>query len=443
MRPAWLILRKDLLVLRRSPLLLSALVVYPIVIALLVGLVAGYANAKPRVAWVDEDHVPPIVQVGGKRFHIQTVIDQVSSNVTLAKMSAQEASRELASGKVVATITVPEGFIATLETAARSPSLVLRTGTGVLASRVTQQMQALVYRLNQELQAAFIKANLVFVKLLLHGGTGSFLGRSFTVLGLDGTERLLKGMTPSERAAAIRGFVRDARVGLAQTGTALEATAHPILLDQPKEKGRSWVLSAQVQSYGIALTVTFLALLLAAGAAASERDEGTIGRLRRGGLVSRGRLVWSKVALAAVVGLGLGAAIAVVFGIVVEIGGVSGGEPWDRLPLLFLGVVLAAACVGAAGTALGAVAREARTASLLAVLVVLPVVFLGLVPRSALAFAYWFSELLPFAHAVRWFDAALYDTSPWRAVGEQTLWLLGIGAAFWLLARLSIRRLTA
>src|SRR5262249_6933668 len=35
----WLLLRKDLLVLRRSPVLLGALLAYPIVIALLVGLV--------------------------------------------------------------------------------------------------------------------------------------------------------------------------------------------------------------------------------------------------------------------------------------------------------------------------------------------------------------------------------------------------------------------
>jgi ABC-2 type transport system permease protein len=307
---------------------------------------------------------------------------------------------------------------------------------------VTQQVQALVYRLNRELQGVFIKANLVFVRLLLHGGTGSFLGRKFTVLGLDGTERVLAGMPPDQRVQAIRAFVRDARIGLAQTGMALKATAHPILLRQPKDKGRSWVLSAQVQSYGIALTVTFLALLLAAGATAAERDEGTVGRLRRG-LVSFGQLVWSKVALAALVGVALGAGIAVVFGIVVEVGGVTGGEPWARIPLLLVGVALAAAVVGAAGALLGALAREARTASLLAVLIVLPVVFLGLVPRDALAFAWWVSEVLPFAHAVRWFGAALYDASPWRTLGEQTAWLLGIGAVLWSLARLSMRRLAA
>jgi ABC-2 type transport system permease protein len=437
-----LLLRKDILVLRRSPLLLSALLAYPIVIALLVGLVAGYASSKPRVAWVDEDNVPSVVQVAGHRFRVQTIVDQVSHNVTLVRMSADEAARELASGKVVATITVPPGFVGTLETAARSPSLVLRTGRGALASRVTQQVQALVYQLNRKLQGVFIEANLVFVKLLLHGGHGSFLGRRFTVLGLDGTERVLAAMPPGARVKAIRDFVRDARLGLAQTGAALKATAHPIELRQPKERGRTWVLSAQVQSYGIALTVTFLALLLAAGAAAAERDEGAIGRLRRG-LVSRVELVSSKIALATVVGVALGAAIALVFGVVVEIGGVSGGEPWARIPLLLVGVALAAAAVGAAGTALGAVTREARTASLLAVLVVLPVVFLGLVPREAVAAAYWVSELLPFAHAVRWFDAALYDASPWRALGEQTLWLLGIGAVLAALAVRAVRRLEA
>jgi len=186
------------------------------------------------------------------------------------------------------------------------------------------------------------------------------------------------------------------------------------------------VLSAQVQSYGIALTVTFLALLLAAGATAAERDEGTVGRLRRG-LVSFGQLVWSKVALAALVGVALGAGIAVVFGIVVEVGGVTGGEPWARIPLLLVGVALAAAVVGAAGALLGALAREARTASLLAVLIVLPVVFLGLVPREALAFAWWVSEVLPFAHAVRWFGAALYDASPWRTLASRRRGCSGSG----------------
>ena len=64
-----LLLRKDVLVLRRSPLLLGILLAYPLAIAVLVGLVASYASSKPRVAFV-EDNLPPTVIVGGKRFHV-------------------------------------------------------------------------------------------------------------------------------------------------------------------------------------------------------------------------------------------------------------------------------------------------------------------------------------------------------------------------------------
>jgi ABC-2 type transport system permease protein len=437
-----LLVEKDLRILVRSRLLLAALLAYPIVIALLVGLVAGYASAKPRIAFVDEDNLPPVVAVGGRRFHLQTVIDDVAKQVTLVRLSPREAERELANGKVVATITVPPGFLGDLETTVRTPSLILRTVHGGLAPRVTEQVQSLVYQLNRKLQEGYIAANLAFVNLILHGGKGSFLGRHFAILGLDRTQAELAKLPQSARVATIEHFVRVSRVGLAQTGAALRATANPIQLEQAPTHGRTWLLSAQVQSYGIALTVTFLALLLSAGAAAAEHDEGTIGRLRRG-LVTLGQLVSAKVALAAVVGLALGAAIALVFGVVIEAGGVRGGEPWARLPLLLAAVALAGAVTGAAGTLLGALAREARTASLLAVLVVLPVVFLGLVPRGAFAAAYWASLFLPFAHAVRLFGAALYDTSPWGRVGIETAWLLGLGTVFWLLARLRMRTLSA
>jgi ABC-2 type transport system permease protein len=437
-----LLFRKDVRILRRSPVLLAALLAYPIVIAVLVGLVAGYASSKPRVAFVDEDGIPPVVQVAGRRFHVQTIIDEVAKNVTLVRMSRTEAARELASGKVVATITVPPGFLDKLTSTVQTPSLILRTGTGGLTPVVTEQTQALVYQLNRKLQDAFVKADLEYVRLIQQGGHANLLGRHFDVLGLDRMEKLLVSLPPDRRAAKMKQFVSFARFALGETGSALAATANPIGLERPKTKGRSWVLSAQVQAYGIAVTVTFLALLLAAGATAAERDEGTIGRLGRG-LVSLGRLVWAKVALAGAAGLVLGATIAVVFGIVVEVGGVTGGEPWARLPLLLAGVVLAAGAVGAAGTLLGALSREARTASLVAVLVVLPVVFLGLVPRAVAAPAAWISDALPFVHAVRLFNAALYDASPWRAVGGEAAWLLAIGLVFGLLARAGMKRLAA
>jgi ABC-2 type transport system permease protein len=439
-RRAWLVLAKDLRILRRSPFLLGVLVAYPIVIALLVGLVAGYANAKPRVAFVDEDGLPAVIAVGGHKFHVQSTIDRVSRNVRLVRLSPKEADRELRTGKVVATITVPPGFVADLKQMVRSPTLVLRTTKGGVAPRVNQQVQALVYSLNRQLQEAYIAANLEYVRLILHGGDGSFLGRDFHVLGLDGTERLLRDLPRGPRLDRIRSFVTVARLALAQTGGALAATAHPIELKQAPEEGRTWALSAQVQAYALALTISFLTLLLAAGALAAERDENTIGRLSRG-LVSLGELVAAKIGLAVVVALALGLSIALLFGAIIQVGGIVGGEPWARLPLLAIGLALAGAALGGLGALLGALAREARTASLVAVLVVLPIVFLGLVPGEIVPVAGWISDALPFAHAVRFFASALYDASPWGTLAREAAWLGGLAIVFGAAARAAARRL--
>ncbi len=426
----------------RSPLLLAVLIAYPLLVAGLVGLVAGYGSSKPRVALVDEDRLPDVVTVGGHRFRIQDAIDEVSKNVHLVRMDSGDARRALATGRVVATLTVPTGFLADLKSGLHSPSLVYETTRGGISSRVTQQIQALVYALNRQLQTAYVQTDLGYVQLIVRGGDAEFGGRTYHVLGLSRMQELLDRLPPSPERNRIGEFARIAGIALTQTGSLLASTANPIELERAREESRSSLLSAQVQAYALALTITFLALLLAAGAIASERDENAIGRLARG-LVSLGELVWAKVALAAVVAVALGLAIAVVFGVIVEAGGVVGGEPWQRIPLLAVGLVIAGAALGALGTLIGALAREARAASLVAVLVVMPIVFLGLVPREVAPVAGWLSDALPFSHAVRYFASSLYDTSPWRSVGRELAWLVGLGLAFGGLARVATRRLLA
>jgi len=441
-RQVTLLLRKDLRVLARSPLLLAVLIAYPLLVAGLVGLVAGYGSSKPRVALVDEDQLPQIVTVGGHRFRIQNAIDEVSKNVHLVRMDGGDARRALATGRVVATLTVPTGFLADLKSGLHSPSLVYETTRGGISSRVTQQIQALVYALNRQLQIAYVQTDLGYVRLIVRGGDAEFGGRTYHVLGLARMQELLDRLPPSPERDRIGEFARIAGIALTQTGSLLASTANPIVLEREREESRSSLLSAQVQAYALALTITFLALLLAAGAIAAERDENAIGRLARG-LVSLWELVWAKVALAAVVAVALGLAIAVVFGVIVEAGGVVGGEPWQRIPLLAVGLAIAGAALGALGTLIGALAREARAASLVAVLVVMPIVFLGLVPREVAPLAGWLSDGLPFSHAVRYFASSLYDTSPWRSVARELAWLAGLGAVFGALARAATRRLLA
>jgi ABC-type multidrug transport system permease subunit len=434
------LLRKDLLVLRRSPLLLGALVAYPLLIAVLVGLVAGYAAAKPRVAFVDRDGLPDTLELAGREYQVRGTIDRVAEEVELVHLGPEEARRELEAGRVVAAVTVPPGFVDDLRGMVRSPTLFLETTRGGLAPRVTQQVQALVYELNRSLQDAYVEANLEYVTLLRRGGRGTFLGREFDVLGLQGAAGVLDDLPRGPDVARLGDFVRIADLALTQTEQALRVTANPIELERAPERGRTWALSAQVQAYGLALTTTFLALLLAAGAIAAERDENTVGRLARSG-VGLGWIVGAKVALAAVVALALGLALALVIGVAAELGDVPGGQPWARLPLLALGLVLAGTAVGALGALLGALAREARTASLLAVLVVLPIVFVGLVPREIAPAAGWVSDALPFAHAVRAFDVSLYDADPWRPLAAELAWLAGMTLVFGLLARQAARRL--
>jgi ABC-type multidrug transport system permease subunit len=441
-RAPLLILRKDLLVLRRSPALLGVLIAYPLVIALLIGLTAAYANSKPRVALVDLDGIPHRVTVAGKSFDVDGLIDQVAKNVQIVRMSEGRAAEQLAAGRVAAVVTIPRGFVADLKGLVASPRLTLATGTGGITPRVRQQMQALVYNLNLKLQSAFIAADVQYVNLLLHGGSGVVLGRRFSIIGLDGAAKLLAQLPRSPEVAKIEDFVHDARLALALTDDAIRATASPIVLEEVKGRGRTSALSAQVQAYGLAITISFLGVLLAAGALAAERDENAIGRLVRG-LVGLGQLVAAKVALASAVAVGLGLALLLGFGIAVEAGDVTGGQPWRRLPLVLLGVALAGAAIGAVGALLGALARESRTASLVAILVVLPVVFLGLVPREIAPAAAWVSDAFPFVHAVRFFASALYDGSPWGIVGPEAAWLVGLGALFGVLARLSARRLAA
>jgi ABC-type Na+ efflux pump permease subunit len=435
-----LVLRKDLRTLLRTPALLAVLLAYPLVIAALVGLVAGYASSKPRVALVDRDGLPPEIVVGNRTFGVDRTIDEIAKNVRLVRLDEDDAARQLADGRVVAVLTVPPGFVATLQGMTRSPTLELAITRGGTSSRVRQQVQALVYELNRRLQRAYIDANLEYVRLLLRGGKGKFLGQDFELLGLDRTQRELEQLPPNDRVKRIEEFVRTARLALAQTGEALQATAAPITLRELSERGRSAALSAQVQSYALALTLTFLCLVLAAGALAAERDENVLPRLARG-LLSPRRLVGAKVALAALVGLVVGLAVALAFGIVVEVGDVVGGEPWRRLPLLAVGLALAGAAVGACGALLGGLGRESRTASLIAVLVVLPVVFLGLIPREVFPAAAWLSDALPFVHAFRYFDAALYDLSPWGVVAREAAWLAGIAVLFGAVATATVARL--
>ena len=76
----WL-LRKDLLILGRSRLLLALLIVYPVAIALLIGLAISRSPSRPRVAIVDETPPGETVKVGDRRVSVSEYAQQLFDKV--------------------------------------------------------------------------------------------------------------------------------------------------------------------------------------------------------------------------------------------------------------------------------------------------------------------------------------------------------------------------
>ncbi len=443
------LLGKDLRILGRSPALLVALILYPLLIAVLVGLVARFAADRPRVAFVDLDDIPDELVVGGQSFDVRELIDEVQTEVELVSVSEDEADRMLRTGDVVAAIVVPRGFVSRLRSLARQPTLVLRITRGGLAGRVERQTEALVYNLNRRLQDSYIAANLEYVRLIREGGRGEFLGNEFEIVGLEGAQRILDDLEQrsddpeAERdIAELQAFVREALLALEQSGETLRATANPIALRTDDEGRREWLLSAQVQAYALALTVALLCILLAAAGIASERDDNVLGRLTRG-LAGLGALVAEKVALVALVAVALGATLVIVLGLAMQLTGSTSFASWGRVPVLAVGLALAAAAFGAFGVLVGVLARETRTAALVGLLVALPLVLLGSIPEIAVAPAAFVSSLFPFVHSVRLFESTLYDVDPWGSIARESVWLLGLAALFAGAARAGARRLVA
>ena len=93
--------------------------------------------------------------------------------------------------------------------------------------------------------------------------------------------------------------------------------------------------------------------------------------------------------------------------------------------------------------ALGGLVRDVRAASLLALLVSFPLIFLALVPAGSVAVGLYdairvVSAIFPFKAALEAVDAAVNRSSPslWMALGHLGLLVLAFGA----LARVGLRR---
>ena len=116
---------------------------------------------------------------------------------------------------------------------------------------------------------------------------------------------------------------------------------------------------------------------------------------------------------------------------------------WGRFELWILALALGGVAFGALGVAIGALARELNAASLLVLLVSLPIAFVALVPASAVSGGLKtvldvVAFVFPFKPALQAVSNAFSGAAP-GMVGP-AFHLLGLTLAYGLLGRLALRR---
>jgi len=112
----WL-LAKDLRILRRSPLLVTLLVLYPLVVALLVGVALSSGPSKPKVAFANL--VPPDqaqINLGGQRLDATAYASRLFENVDPIRVDSREAAiAKVESGEALGALVIPEDVIDKLQ----------------------------------------------------------------------------------------------------------------------------------------------------------------------------------------------------------------------------------------------------------------------------------------------------------------------------------------
>ncbi|HSZ06744.1 MAG TPA: ABC transporter permease [Solirubrobacteraceae bacterium] len=445
----WL-LRKDLVILRRSRLLLALLIVYPVVIALLIGFAISRGPSRPRVAIVDQTAPGETVKVGGQRIAVRQYTRELLSQVDAVEVpSRAQAVAKVKSGEVLAAVVIPADIAARVASATeRAQVEVLYNGNALEQSLVQSTLDSALAQANLGFSAQIQQAAGTVIGSLLRGGRLGAIGAPEDLIGLDQIAPTLGGIiarqprgqdrTELERIAAFAAFAAQ---NLTLSRKVLATIGQPIRVDSVLLHGRRTPLNTFAVVVAVSVSLMFVCVLLAAGGVALEREEHALARLIRsppgghGPLISREALLVEKTLLAA------GCAFVIAFAMLAGIGAFVTLD-WGRIGLWLAALALASIAFGALGVAIGALAREVRAASLLAFLLSLPLAFLALVPAGSVYGGFYdaisaISFVFPFKAALQALDAAVNGASP--AIGLTLVHLAVLAGVFAALARVGLR----
>jgi ABC-2 type transport system permease protein len=446
----WLLV-KDLQILKRSPLLVALLVVYPVAIALMIGFALSSPPGKPKVALYDA--VPTgrgEVSIGNQQINISHYANQLFQSITpLRVQSRDEAIAKVRSGQAQAALIIPADIVGQINNlitqGVGNPTVELILNSRDPLERQFAQ-QAIAARANQVEQAVSKQVLAVAVSDLqkvLNGGTLQFLGQNVPLLGLKNARAIVQGtlttlppnspLKPALRQVA--SFADLAIGGLGFASPVLSSIGSPLTIKQTDLAGKTTPTASYAAAIAVIVSLMFVGVLLAAGLLALERSEHAYSRLVRG-LVTPEGLLSEKVLLAA----GAAAAVTLLMSAFVSL---FVHLEWARFPLWVAALVLGGLAFGALGVAIGGLARDVSVASLLAFVVALPIAFVALVPGDAVsgtlksildAMAFVF----PFKAALDAAANAFSGASP--GIGWPLVHLVVLTLVFGALARLSLRR---
>ena len=442
----WLLL-KDVQILRRSPLLVALLVVYPIVIALLIGFALSRGPEKPRVAFLNQ--VPASaskINLGGQSIDVSKYTDQLFQAIKPIRVhSRAEALDKVKSGDALAALIIPPDVTQKLASGLEPARVeVIYNNEDPLKARlVDQAISSRLAQANSALADTFKDIAAQDIKLLLDGGTFDLLGRTLNILGLKQTKTILDATIAtlpknSANRIALQQVTQFAQLAIQNLNVSdqvLTTVSNPVQVKRVALKGKRVPLDAFAVAVSVTVSLMFVTILLAAGMLALEREENAFLRLVRG-LVSRLGLVLEKVLLAALCGLPV--ALLMMAGISPFV-----TLDWSHFPLWLIALAVGAVAFGAMGVAIGGVTREVRAASLMAFGLSLPIAFLALVPSGSVSKAVYdligvISAAFPFKPTLDAMDHALAGSGGDMLV--PLLHLAILAAAFTAIGRVALRR---
>jgi ABC-type multidrug transport system permease subunit len=439
----WL-LRKDLLILARSRVMVGVLVFYPVAVALLIGLAISRAPSKPKVAIANLSPPSATVELGGTRLNVGHYYSQLFSQVQPVPVATRaQAVAAVQSGRVLAAVVIPANIASRLSSVTNQGHVeVIYNGDALEQSFVHSTIEAALAQANLELSNQIRRVAARVIGALVQGGSLGVPGAPQNLPGLSAIPGILRRVIAHQPHGANRAqlqrladFSEFAAQNLGVSRDVLSTVSQPIQVQTKLLHGRRTPLDTYAVVVAVSVSLMFVCVLLAAGGVALEREEHTLARLVRG-LVSREQLIAEKLLLAA------GCAAVVAFAMLAGIGAFVGLD-WGRVGQWLAALAVAALAFAALGVAIGALAREVRAASLLAFLLSLPLVFLALVPAGAVAGGVYdairaISLVFPYKAALQALDAAVNRSSP--GLGISLAHLIALTVLFAALARLGLSR---